>query len=74
VARGRRRNGPSPRRSRSLLLMRLAANARTVLARWSGFTSTMRTITTTVCGQRSVVLRVTRGNRPSPFSVAVTSA
>ena len=52
----------------------LAANGRTVLARWSAFTSTTRTITTTVCGQRSMVLRVTRGNRPSTFSVAVTSA
>ena len=52
----------------------LAANGRTVLARWTAFTSTTRTITTTVCGQRSVVLRVTRGNQPSPFSVAVTSA
>ena len=52
----------------------LAANGRTVLARWTAFTSRTRTITTTVCGQRSMVLRVTRGNRPSPFSVAVTSA
>jgi hypothetical protein len=52
----------------------LAANGRTVLARWKTYTSTSRTITTTICGQRSVVLRVTRGTRPSPFSVAVTSA
>jgi hypothetical protein len=52
----------------------LTANGRTVLARWNAFTSKTRTITTTVCGQRSVVLRVTRGNGPSPFSVVVTSA
>ena len=44
----------------------LAANGRTVLARWTAFTSTTRTITTTICGQRSVVLRVTRGNRAEP--------
>ena len=52
----------------------LAANGRSVLARWTGFTRTTRTISTTICGQRTVVLRVTRGNRPSPFSVVVTSA
>ena len=52
----------------------LAANGRTVLAHWTAFTTKTRTIATTICGQRSVVLRVTRGNAPGPFSVVVTSA
>jgi hypothetical protein len=51
----------------------LAPNGRTVLAHWTAFTSKTRTITTTICGQRSVVLRVTRGTAPGPFAVAVTS-
>ena len=52
----------------------LAANGRTVLAHWTAYTSRTRTISTTICGRRSVVLRVIRGTAPGPFAVAVTSA
>ena len=49
-----------------------APDGRTVLGRWTSFTTRTKTISTTVCGQRSVIVRVTRGFAPGPFSVAVT--
>ena len=51
----------------------LTADGRTVIARWTGFTSRTRTISTSICGRRSVLLRVTRGTAPGPFAVAVTA-
>ena len=50
-----------------------AADGRTLIARSTAFTSTSRTISSTICGQRSVVVRVTRGTTPTPFTVAVTA-
>ena len=50
-----------------------AGDGRTLVARSTAFTSTSRTISSTICGQRSVVVRVTRGTAPTPFSLAVTA-
>jgi hypothetical protein len=47
-------------------------NGGKVLARWSTWTTRSRTITTTVCGQRAVLLRVTRGTAAGPFSLVVS--
>ncbi len=51
----------------------LAADGRTVLARWTTWTTRSRTIETSICGQRSVLVRVTRGNAPTPFTVNVST-
>jgi hypothetical protein len=50
----------------------LDANRGSVLARWSTWTTRSRSITTTLCGQRAVLLRVTRGTTTGPFSLAVS--
>ncbi len=49
------------------------ADGRTLIARSTAFTSTSRTISSTICGQRSVIVRVTRGTAPTPFTLAVTA-
>ncbi|MCY7304157.1 MAG: hypothetical protein LH654_14235 [Thermoleophilia bacterium] len=51
----------------------LAADGRTVLAKWTTWTTRSRTIETSICGQRSVLVRVTRGNAPTPFTVNVST-
>ena len=51
----------------------VAADGRTVLSKWTGWTTRSRTIETTVCGQRSVFVRVTRGNAPTSFTVSVST-
>ena len=50
----------------------LDARTKRTLARWSDWTRTTRTLTSTICGRRSVLLRVTRRVGSGPFSVAVT--
>lgn len=50
----------------------LSADGKTV-ARWSTYTARSRTIVTTVCGSRSLLVRVTWGPGPGRFGVAVTA-
>jgi len=49
------------------------ADGHTLLGRWGAFTTRTRTISTTICGQRSVQVRVTRGTATGLFAVAVTA-
>jgi hypothetical protein len=51
----------------------LAGDRRTVLGRGLWASTTTKTISTTVCGQRSLVLRVTRKGSPGPVTVAATT-
>ena len=51
----------------------VAADGRTVLAKWARWTTRSRTIETSICGQRSVFVRVTRGNAPTRFAVEVVA-
>lgn len=50
----------------------LDLDGRTVLGRWTTWTSRSRTVTTTICGRRAVLLRVAEGNVPSAFSLVVS--
>jgi hypothetical protein len=51
----------------------LGADGRTVIAHWTRFTTRTRTITTSICGQRSVFVKVTRGSAPGPFTIGVSA-